>query len=198
MVIECSADGTARTDWTFRTDGTTADATLKFRGNGDVEINRGGLAIARGATPFTPILISPDAPGQIRDLKAVPGDSKVTLSWTAPSDKGSSITQYRITQIKANSDSFKTMEYSGTTKSAVITGLQNDVTYNFKIQGKNVVGLGPESNTVSVIPQSSLPQPILPAWIKTTAQWWAEGKISNLEYTKAIEWLINEGIIKLK
>ena len=90
------------------------------------------------------------------------------------------------------------MEYSGTTKSAVITGLQNDVTYNFKIQGKNAVGLGPESNTVSVIPKSSLPQPTIPTWIKTTAQWWAEGKISNLEYTKAIEWLINEGIIKLK
>ncbi len=150
------------------------------------------------ATPFVPILVSPDAPGQIKDLKAVPGDSKVTLSWTAPSDKGSSITQYRITQVKANSDSFKTIEYSGTTKSAVITGLQNEVTYNFKIQGKNAVGLGPESNTVSVIPKSSLPQPTIPAWIKTTAQWWAEGKISNLEYSKAIEWLINEGIIRIK
>jgi hypothetical protein len=48
------------------------------------------------------------------------------------------------------------------------------------------------------MPKSPLPQPTIPSWIKTTAQWWAEGKISNLEYTQAIEWLINEGIIKLK
>lgn len=150
------------------------------------------------ATPYAPIIISGQAPSQINDLKAVPGDSKVTLSWTAPSDKGSSVTQYRITQTKANTDSFTTYEYSGTTKSAVITGLQNDITYNFKIQGKNSAGLGPDSNIVPVIPKSSIPQPIIPDWIKTTAKWWAEGKISNLEYSQAIEWLINEGIIKIK
>jgi hypothetical protein len=37
-----------------------------------------------------------------------------------------------------------------------------------------------------------------PSWIKTSAQWGVDGKISNMEYPKAIEWLINEGIIKLK
>ena len=150
------------------------------------------------ATPRVPTIISVDAPGAVTDLKAVPGDSRVTLSWTAPSDKGSSINQYRIIQTKANSNSFTTIEYAGNIKSAVITGLQNDVTYNFKIQAKNIAGLGPESNTVSVIPKSSLPQPTVPAWIKTTAQWWAEGKVSNLEFTQAMEWLINQGIIKIK
>lgn len=150
------------------------------------------------ATPTVPSIISLEAPGAIKDLKAVPGDSRVTLSWSAPPVKEGSITQYRITQSKANSDSFTTIEYSGTTKSAIITGLQNDVTYNFKIQARNFAGLGPESNTVSVIPKSLLPQPIIPSWVKTTAQWWVEGKISNLEYSQSIEWLINQGIIKIK
>jgi len=38
----------------------------------------------------------------------------------------------------------------------------------------------------------------IPDWIKNNAKWWAEGKISDFEYTQAIQWLINEGIIKIK
>jgi len=150
------------------------------------------------ATPKIIPQIPQKAPGPITDLKVIPGDSAVTLSWTPPIVSGSSITQYQITQSKANTDSFTTIQYSGSTKSTVIKGLQNDITYNFKIQAKNSEGLGPESNTVSVIPKSPLPQPIIPSWVKTTAQWWVEGKISNLEYSQSIEWLINQGIIKLK
>jgi len=150
------------------------------------------------STPREPMLFSPNSPSQITDLKGVSGDSKVTLSWTPSSKDGSSVTQYVITQVKANTDSFTTIEYSGSTKNAEIKGLQNDVTYNFKIQGKNSAGLGPDSNIVTVIPKSPLPQPTIPSWIKTTAQWWAEGKISNLEYVQSIEWLVNQGIIKLK
>ena len=39
-------------------------------------------------------------------------------------------------------------------------------------------------------------QPI-PDWIKNTAKWWAEGKISDEEFVRGIEYLVKEGIINV-
>ena len=35
----------------------------------------------------------------------------------------------------------------------------------------------------------------VPGWVKNTAGWWAEDKISENEFVKGIEFLINEDII---
>lgn len=48
MRVICSADGTARTDWNFRTDGTILTSTLQLRGNGDVSVDRGNLKVSPG------------------------------------------------------------------------------------------------------------------------------------------------------
>jgi len=37
----------------------------------------------------------------------------------------------------------------------------------------------------------------IPDWVKTNAKWWSEGQISDEEFTKAIEFLVKEGIIKI-
>ena len=37
----------------------------------------------------------------------------------------------------------------------------------------------------------------LPAWVKGIAGWWAEGKISDDEFVKAIQFLVHQGIIKV-
>ena len=36
----------------------------------------------------------------------------------------------------------------------------------------------------------------LPSWFKETAEWWAEGKTSNEEYVKSVEYLRNTGVIR--
>ena len=38
---------------------------------------------------------------------------------------------------------------------------------------------------------------ILPSWIKNNARWWSEGTIDDYTYAKGLEFLINEGIIKI-
>jgi len=38
----------------------------------------------------------------------------------------------------------------------------------------------------------------VPDWVKNNALWWAEGKISEQEYLNAIQFLVDEGIIKLE
>ena len=37
----------------------------------------------------------------------------------------------------------------------------------------------------------------VPAWIKNTAGWWADDKISETEFVNAIQYLINKGIIQI-
>jgi len=36
---------------------------------------------------------------------------------------------------------------------------------------------------------------VLPDWIKNNAKWWSEGSISDTDYVKSLEYLINNGII---
>jgi len=36
---------------------------------------------------------------------------------------------------------------------------------------------------------------VLPDWIKNNAKWWSEGSISDADYVKSLEFLINNGII---
>lgn len=137
------------------------------------------------------------APAKITDLKATSGNNQVRLAWTAPSDNGSPITGYNIQQFKRGDNFFTTIQ-KDTSTSVLLTGLTNGVIYDFKVIAKNSVGSSPESNTVSSTPGTLEQNISIPAWIKNNAKWWSEGSISDLEYVRAIEYLINQGIIKIK
>jgi hypothetical protein len=149
------------------------------------------------ATPTSakPVLGTPNA---ITTLAATAGDGKVNLSWTAPLNNGSPITGYNIIQSQSGSNSFTTYQKLNTSTSTTISALTNGITYNFKVVAVNDVGQGPVSNTVIVTPINPGQQLEIPTWVKINAKWWAEGRISDIEYSQAIQWLINEGIIKIK
>ena len=142
--------------------------------------------------------VIPGAPGAITDLKATPDNNQVKLSWSIPNNNGNSITGYHIQQFKKGDSFFITIPKTGTTPNAVITGLTNGIPYDFKVMAQNSVGLGPVSNTVSAIPGAPEAKLPIPSWIKMNAKWWSEGKISDVEYVTGIEYLVNQGIIKLK
>jgi hypothetical protein len=81
----------------------------------------------------------------------------------------------------------------------MLTGLTNDTPYTFQINAINSSGTGMQSNLVYGTPKSDVaPKFVIPSWIKVNAGWWAEGKISDAEYVQAIEYLINQKIIKIK
>ena len=44
---------------------------------------------------------------------------------------------------------------------------------------------------------SSQPNAPVPDWIRNNAGWWADDKISEDEFVKALEFLINNGIVKV-
>ena len=145
-------------------------------------------------TPLKPTIYG-GSPDPITDLKATGEPNQVILTWQAPKDNGSTITGYEIQQKIRGEDSYTTIK-QGRTNSVTITGLTNGITYDFKVMARNSVGIGPESNTVYATPMMASGIS-LPSWIKTNALWWAQDKISDLEYVTAIEYLINNGIIKI-
>ena len=40
-----------------------------------------------------------------------------------------------------------------------------------------------------------MPEVVIPDWIKNNASWWADDLVSDQEFVKAIEWLMDEGVI---
>ncbi len=115
-------------------------------------VNSVGPAGTWDSQPIIPATF-PTAP---RNLRAEPGDTQVTLRWTAPlSDGGKVIDEYQYQQKTGNSayGSWTTITGSDdTTTGHDVTGLTNGTSYSFKVRAKNSVGEGPESNEVTVVP----------------------------------------------
>lgn len=108
------------------------------------------------ASVFDDVLVTgnssgPTEPGQVTGLSADPGDEEIDLSWTAPaSDGGSSITDYQV-EYKLTTDGSWTTFVDGVSAStaATVTGLTNDLGYNFRVSAANIVGTGTPSSVVT-------------------------------------------------
>jgi hypothetical protein len=99
----------------------------------------------------------PDAP---TDLVATPASTQMVLTWTAPADNGgASITDYLV-EYKLNSEPTTWTTFAdGTSAStgATVTGLTNDLSYNFRVSAVNSVGTGSASSTATATPALSVP-----------------------------------------
>lgn len=116
------------------------EGTIRF-----TDVSRGRIG---GTTPAT-------VPAKPAKPTAVPGTSKVTLSWTAPGDGGSPITGYRITPYKAGVA--QTPIDVGVLTSKEIASLTNGTAYRFTIAARNAIGLGPASDLSDAVTPASVP-----------------------------------------
>ena len=103
-------------------------------------------------------------------LAATAGDGQAALSWTAASDKGSSITgwQVRWSGAGGSSRSPDWVDIAGSdaaTTDHTVTGLINDIAYSFEIRAVNRVGPG-ASASVSLTPGAV---PFAPRGLAATA-----------------------------
>ena len=83
-----------------------------------------------------------DKPGEPTDVSATPGDASAIVGWTAPaSDGGSAIDGYTVTcTATGNPDDTHTATADGTSSSAQVTGLTNDVEYTCVVTAHNANG----------------------------------------------------------
>ena len=99
---------------------------------------------------------APTVPDTPTNLQVTTGDSIVTLSWTAPSDGGSSITGYTVQQSTDGTTWTDAFTVSGTT--ATVTGLTDGVPYSFRVFATNSAGDSTASNVVTATTTASAQQ----------------------------------------
>ncbi len=108
-----------------------------------------------GANIVTPTAL-PQAPG---GLRATPGDSKITLSWTKRNSSGvetgwRDLVRYEYQQKTGDGDWTPWNVVPASDKESdefEITGLTNGVTYRFKLRAVNDNGAGPATGTKPVV-----------------------------------------------
>ncbi|QMU97071.1 tandem-95 repeat protein [Microbacterium esteraromaticum] len=97
----------------------------------------------------------PDAPG--RPTVTAVEDRTVVLNWSAPSNNGAEITEYKVTSVSGN-------PYSKSCSSTTCTldGLTNNVEYTFQVTATNRVGEGPASPASEMARPDTRPDTPLP------------------------------------
>lgn len=115
--------------------------TIKLRA-----VNAADSGTASDSVVVTP-RTTPSAP---QSLSATPGDSSVSIAFTAPNDGGSPITNYMYS-IDGGS-SFTAFSPAQTTSPLTIAGLTNGQSYTFKLKAVNVAGEGFASAQVTATP----------------------------------------------
>ena len=128
--------------------GLTPNEPYQFRvfainsiGTSESSLITSGTLVPRQDPTVPDVTTVPDTP---TNLQATTGDSIVTLSWTAPSDGGSSITGYTIQQSTDGTTWTAVFTVSGTT--ATVTGLTDGVQYSFRVLATNSAGDSQPSN----------------------------------------------------
>ena len=103
---------------------------------------------------------SPTVPGA-PTLAASGGDAVVHLAWSAPSDGGSSITNYNV--YRATSSGAEVLLTTlGKITSFDDTSVTNGTTYYYEVSALNSVGEGAQSNEASATPQGNATAPDAP------------------------------------
>lgn len=101
----------------------------------DTTINVGAGTRPQGVA-FGPCDTAPVAPSQPENVTGIPGNARVTVSWSAPgSDGGTAVTRYTVTA----SPGGRTCGTTGAV-SCVVSGLTNGARYSFTVVATNAAG----------------------------------------------------------
>jgi len=99
-------------------------------------VNKDGTEGASSTATATAALTAPRAP-DAPNLNVTPGNGQATLTWTAPNNGGSPITEYQYSQ---DGGEWKGISSSGTLTTCTVTGLTNGTTYTFEVRAVNSAG----------------------------------------------------------
>jgi fibronectin type 3 domain-containing protein len=112
-----------------------------------------GSATSNAVTPAA-AATAPTAP---TGLTATAGNTTAALSWTAPANGGSPITDYLV-EYQPSGGSWATFaDGTSTATTATVTGLTNGTAYAFRVSAINAVGTSAASSTTTATPTGGAP-----------------------------------------
>ncbi len=82
------------------------------------------------------------------------GNTQITANWPEPDTNGAAITDYDVEYRQGTSGNFTNWPHTGTARTATITGLTNDQSYQVRVRATNAAGSGAWSNLKEATPGS--------------------------------------------
>ncbi len=176
-VGRCSANCGTDSNWTTKTlTGTGTTTTLTGLTNGTAyqvrvrATNRSGDSTWSASATATPARV-PDTPSAPSLTK---GARQLAVSWNAPADNGSSITDYDVRHRIKDTDQTQTGDQPGSwttltgaadpgsATTATITGLTNGTAYQVQVRATNSIGDSTWSTSSEAAPEDKPAQPAAP------------------------------------
>ena len=147
--------------WTFAQANSSTAVTYRFYSYAESTGGSGGPGDGTGDDitvngSVSDVVTAPTAP---TITSITPGNQELSVAFTAGSDGGSAITNYKYST--DNGGSYTAVSPASTTSPIVITGLTNGTSYNVKIRAVNAIGDGTESNMLSGTPTTGVSVPVL-------------------------------------
>ena len=157
-----TSSGTTWTAQAFTGTGTSTTITGLINGTSyDVQIRAsnavgtsGWSSSATGTPQTNPA--TPSAPTLVR------GNTQLEVSWSAPDDQGSTITDYDVQYKTTDVTSWTDHTFSGTGTSTTITGLTNGTAYDVRVRATNSVGSSQWSSAATATPATLPTTPAAP------------------------------------
>jgi len=113
----------------------------------------------------------PNAPTSVTAAASTSGSAEATVSWTAPSNGGSAITDYYIYEYINGVQQGSAIDTSSTTTSYTVTGLNVGTTYTFAVYAINAIGQGPASVQSTAVTPTSASAPVPGPTGQTFSSW---------------------------
>lgn len=147
------------TTWTTFSDGTstvlsatvtglTNGSSYDFRVKAVNAIGNGAVSATSTVTPFV------SAPAQVTGLTATANMLSTDLSWTAPANNNSPITDYTVEyKLTSEPTTWTTFAHTASTATTItVIGLTQGLAYDFRVKAVNAIGTGTASATSSATP----------------------------------------------
>jgi hypothetical protein len=103
------------------------------------------------------------------------------------------VLKFEITFAKPMTESDLILESWNTQKWSTINKLPNKI----EVLSSGIIHETTSEPVVDTLVEDVMDDQVIPIWIKTNAKWWSDEKIDNDNFISGIEYLVNEGIIKV-
>ena len=151
--VQYSSDGGSTwTEWNAGDTGTTLSATITTLTNGTSYQVQVRAANTHGDGPWSPsATLKAGLPAAPAAPTLAPGNAQLSVSWTAPANNGSAITDYDVQYKAKTANAWTSHAFTGTgTSTTISSGITNGTEYEAQVRAVNAHGNGPWSPSASL------------------------------------------------